>query len=693
MKKYSVLLSAVVAIAALVSCNKEIAEPVKIESEGNVPFVLKADIPQTKLALADDWSLNWEDGDVIYAVTTDEEWGKAYTVDKDGETIAEFVCKDGDFTTEKTIIDGEHTFNFLYARADQKTYHHGLSTTYKLLADQDQNCSDPTANIKEYYPLAGQVTVTTPADDITADMAHLATIVKVTLKNPTKENLAITSFSISMPDANIAGVFPIAFGETPAFTQEGAKSVSSSVTVNLTNGTVDAGAELPVYVVLAPVSNYSGDITFTATDSKGFVYEKTNAVSALSFNAGTYNTASFSLKDGVKPDYLIENGDYAILAKRTKGNYFFMTSDLGSASTKRFQAVDSGLSTLPESLEVNAEQIWTVTNSADGMIISANSGEQITWSSDNSANLAVTGKLLFATESETAGAFNISIAETSERILALNTSNPYFAFYKRSQVMDLFFVPATLSETISYNLSVSPTSITGIEALNASAKKITVTTNAPDWKATTEEDWITIDVNDKVVTLTFSDNVAEKKSTSERTGKVTISSVLAGASIDVSVTQNGKEYVDPSTGTVYTLVSDASTLKSGDVIVLGCDAKGKVASAVTSTGKFLEATDATIADGVLSCSNAAEITLGGDADGWTLTISGSLIYAKAAKELSLTTGTSTWTIDIADGAATISSTNSSYGRFLYNASNPRFLNYTSDTSASMLLPEIYKKND
>ncbi len=43
-----------------------------------------------------------------------------------------------------------------------------------------------------------------------------------------------------------------------------------------------------------------------------------------------------------------------------------------------------------------------------------------------------------------------------------------------------------------------------------------------------------------------------------------------------------------------------------------------------------------------------------------------------------------------DGNATIASTNSEYGRFLYNVNNPRFLNYTSDTSASMLLPQIYK---
>lgn len=681
MKKYSVLLSAVVAIAALVSCNKEIAEPVKIESEGNVPFVLKADIPQTKLAVAEDLSLNWENGDIIYAVTEDGEWGVEYNNDNAGETIADFVFDGTDFTTEKTISDGEHTFNFLYGSAGQRSYHRSASTTYKIPNTQVQDCSAPAAHIKEYYPLAGKASVTTPATDITAHMAQLATIVMVSLKNKSEKSINIEKFTLAMSGAKISGVFTVDFS-TLAFAVNEDNTYGDAVTLDLTNCTVAAGAVLPVFVVLAPVADFSGDVTFIAVDSEGLVYEKTNAVSALTFEAGTYNTANFSLKDGVKPDYLIENGDYAILAKRTKGNYFFMTSDLGSASTKRFQAVDSGLSTLPESLEVNGEQIWTVTNSADGMIISANSGKQITWSLDNSANLADTGKLLSATESETAGAFNISIAETSERILALNTSNPYFAFYKGSQVMDLFFVPATLSETISYNLSVSPTSITGIEALNASTKKITVITNAPDWKATTEEDWITIDVNDKVVTLTFSDNVAEKKSTSERTGKVTISSVLAGASIDVAVTQNGKEYVDPSTSTVYTLVSDLSTLKSGDVIVLGCAEKGKAAGAM-GTGIFLTAVDATISEGKLTSAGAIEITIGGTKDAWTLTTSEGTIGATAAKKMSVTSGTTTWSF--AEGK--ISSTSPNYGWIQYNASSPRFLNYSSDQTAI----EVYKK--
>lgn len=59
--------------------------------------------------------------------------------------------------------------------------------------------------------------------------------------------------------------------------------------------------------------------------------------------------------------------------------------------------------------------------------------------------------------------------------------------------------------------------------------------------------------------------------------------------------------------------------------------------------------------------------------------------------MALGSGTTTWKITIASNNATISSTNNSYGRILHNVSSTRFLNYTSDTNNSMLLPQIYKK--
>ena len=143
-------------------------------------------------------------------------------------------------------------------------------------------------------------------------------------------------------------------------------------------------------------------------------------------------------------------------------------------------------------------------------------------------------------------------------------------------------------------------------------------------------------------------------------------------------------------GDDWTLVTDASTLKAGDVIIIGCSSKNKAAGPM-GTGKFFSSVDAEIADGVLKSNDAVLLTLGGKAGAWTLTTSdGQQIGTEAAKALKMGVDTK-WTISIASsGAATISA-GDKLGRILYNASSPRFINYTSNTSASMLLPEIYRK--
>ena len=138
------------------------------------------------------------------------------------------------------------------------------------------------------------------------------------------------------------------------------------------------------------------------------------------------------------------------------------------------------------------------------------------------------------------------------------------------------------------------------------------------------------------------------------------------------------------------LVTDASTLKAGDQIILTAAANDKTFVAGSLSGKFLSSVESDPA----SPSEAVEVfTLGGDATAWTLTGSdGKQLYTSAAKALNNTeNGTGTWTISIDENdLATISSTDSSCGRILYNVNSPRFLNYTSATNKSMLLPSIYK---
>ena len=143
----------------------------------------------------------------------------------------------------------------------------------------------------------------------------------------------------------------------------------------------------------------------------------------------------------------------------------------------------------------------------------------------------------------------------------------------------------------------------------------------------------------------------------------------------------------------WKLVTDASTLKSGDKLAIVSTSKGKIASATISSSIMGEVS-VTITNNSFATlpSGAAELTLGGTSDAWTLTnSSGTKLGATAVKKVAWGSGTTTWTITIAsNGDATIQSTTSSYGRFLHNVSSTRFTTYTSGANVSMLLPQLYR---
>lgn len=144
----------------------------------------------------------------------------------------------------------------------------------------------------------------------------------------------------------------------------------------------------------------------------------------------------------------------------------------------------------------------------------------------------------------------------------------------------------------------------------------------------------------------------------------------------------------------WNLVTDASTLKVGDELVIASNEKGVVAgnisddylSKVTSTFSEDMSTIAELGQG------AVVFTLGGEADAWTLSNSeGKLLGCTAVKKVAWADGTTTWKISIGTNSdATIQSTKTSYGRFLYNVQSTRFTTYISDPNAGMLLPQIYR---
>ena len=151
--------------------------------------------------------------------------------------------------------------------------------------------------------------------------------------------------------------------------------------------------------------------------------------------------------DAPSEDFELKPGKYVIVANRDKNgdkNWYYMTSDLGTASTKRFQAVSTGTESMDaiDITDLEDKYVWTL--EADGSNWKLKNGTQyVTWTSGNSANLGATAKTLTfdVADNQMLAHFNDGSAE---RYLSLNatTNNNYFAFYSgTNQIEQLFFLP------------------------------------------------------------------------------------------------------------------------------------------------------------------------------------------------------------------------------------------------------------
>lgn len=223
--------------------------------------------------------------------------------------------------------------------------------------------------------------------------------------------------------------------------------------------------------------------------------------------------------------------------------------------------------------------------------------------------------------------------------------------------------------------------------------------------ATVGEDFTEPTLSGATTGVTYSSSNTSVATVNESTGEVTLvaageTTITATAAADATYKAGEASYAltvsagsqGGETSKTWKLVTDASTLTAGDKLAIVSSSKGKVAGSLTS--QYLESIAVTITDNAFSTlpSGAVEFTLGGASGAWTLAGSdGKLLGATAVKKLAWGSGTTTWSISIDDnGDATIQNGTSSYGRFLYNNSSPRFTTYTSNANASMLLPQIYR---
>lgn len=216
-------------------------------------------------------------------------------------------------------------------------------------------------------------------------------------------------------------------------------------------------------VTTDPTCTEDGEKTYTCQNGDcGHTY--TEKVDATGHNYVDGTCENCGAVDPASVDY---SGRYYIAAIRSEGNYFWMTSDLGTAKTKRYQAVDSGLTKLPSSMTGVSGYVFVLEkNDDDTYSIYAEGVEgdnYLGWTSDNSGILvAESDALKFTVDVKEDGTYNIHFAASDgERYLSLNSasSSNYFAFYKGTQKQDLSLIPAKgftgASVTIGSDLSMN----------------------------------------------------------------------------------------------------------------------------------------------------------------------------------------------------------------------------------------------
>ena len=640
------------AVMSFAGCQEKEQEAPVNPNEGGSTFEFVADIAQTKTTLdvENGYKVDWEEGDLVYMVTSDGTWGKPYNDDKYAATIAEFKYADGKFTSDATIAAAEYTFKGMYAAASQKPYHRGASSTHKLEATQTQDCANPTAHIKANDALVGTFTATVPMEEMAKmNMSHLYTLMQVNVKNATGAAVEVTRFEMTAEGADLAGIFNVTAFDTPALTTK--QDATSTITVNLTGGSVEKDASLPVYFVMAPLSDYAGDVTFKVTDSEGKTYTKTVKMNGISFEAGMYNTTPYTIKaaDVVEPE--------------PEG---VKTATISFASTAQRTSYST------------TQQVWE----NEGVVFTNDKAKSTT----NVADYSNPVRLYKSSTITISAPGNITKVEfnssTGDYLANLKNSLTGYSANNNSVVMEL----DGSSNSVTYTLSGGQVRLNSLTVTYVGGDYV-----PPVLESISISGYKTEFVQDEtfsfggVVTATY-DNGDTRDVTNSATfsgynmsnvGTQTVTVEYEGVTTTYEITIEEK----PVGAKYWKKVTDASTLKAGDVIRIGCDTKNTAAGSMGSQ-KYFASVSATFSNGVMTSDKAIDITLSGTTGAWILTTNEGTIGTSAAKALNKTgAGTKTWTISISNGNATIESTNTSYGWIQYNASSPRFLNYASNQTA------------
>lgn len=675
MKRSKLLAISAIALLGFSACQQEeIAPEVTPGETHTVTFVAGA--PETKTTVS------------IEGNTAKFAWTKAdenrFTVYENGTAAKETIGVLGK--------DGKMTLSATFAGTTP------ASPSYQALYNTAVS-STQTAN--DLYDETADVLVSAVLNDIDREAVSYfsfkreSAIAKMTLKGLT-DGAFVSSVTINS-DKAIAGKYDLANGSFS----------STSNTITITSLSEITGGEATVWFASVPVEDATFTVTATAVDNDEKVvatYTKTfsKTITLTRGDVKGFGVAMTKLYDPHKKDngwFLVKDARFLAAGDVIRIGCASKSAVAGSLSVDYLSGSNATYSGDNESINsVSSSEDFTLGGSSDAWTLTSASG---------TLGATAVKKLTFdASAANYVGTWTIAIADNGDatispnkdnygRVLCNAGSSNRFTTYTSSTntsmllpgIYKMYGTPteAKKDQTISFD----PTSYTATIGKENTYPTLTAqSTGAKAWSSS----------NTEVATI----NASTGEITLVAAGKTTISVTVAG---DATYNEGKGSYVltvenaPIVSGETWNLVTDASTLAEGDVIVIvAANADVAMSTTQNSNNRGQQAiTKNTNNNTVTINDKVQQLTLGAGKKTGTFSLStgSGFLYAVSSSDNYLRTQTNlndngSWTITIASNNATIKAQGANTRNLLkYNSNSSIFSCYSSGQGAV----QIYRLND
>ena len=402
---FSYLGASLAAIAALVSCNKEIDAPVE-DLKGGVPFEICASAVDTKTTI-NGFETSWKAGDAINlfhakagltSYTSDGQFTITAETLEDkkfkGNLAAKLEAGSYDWYAiypykEQISSPGEQTDGFVYIGHSVAIYQNGNDSKAHL-------CDSPC-------PLYGVSKSIDASSPVSLEMKHLTSVVEINVTNSNDEPLTVSTISIST-DEDIVGSYYINFAGENVVYNPSANHVKTVANLIVNNGTALAkGETASFYIPIKPhVAENGSVITITVNG-----YEKTIPLTKdVTFSAGKIKKINFAynyVAPSPQPYSLwsesISDGDYIIVGASNSDNSALNTTiSSNRAGLTRVDIVDNTITTNDAAIIWHIEKsgdYYTIYNAREAKYLAAtgtkNEAQLLASGTDNMSLWTITG--------------------------------------------------------------------------------------------------------------------------------------------------------------------------------------------------------------------------------------------------------------------------------------------------------------